>query len=74
MIKYDKRLEGEYLWEVYDIATGRVVMIAGQPYDGMAEHEADEIVTLLESGSVIADCGPEAPAADLGNAGRHHNE
>ncbi|WP_159586052.1 hypothetical protein [Chelativorans xinjiangense] len=53
--RYDKRLEDEDLWEVYEVRTGRVVLIAGQPYDGMAEHEADEIVQLLETGAVTPD-------------------
>lgn len=55
MIRYDKRLEDKELWQVYEIKTGRVVMIAGQPYDGIAQHEAEEIVALLETGVVIAD-------------------
>lgn len=63
VIRYDKSLEDKELWQVYEIQTGRVVMIAGHPYDGMAQHEAEEIVALLETGAVIADVdgGPEAP-------------
>ena len=53
--RYAKRLEAEDLWEVYDLATGRVVYMAGYPYDGMAEHEADEIVALLEAGEIVPD-------------------
>lgn len=56
--RYDKRLEDEDLWQVYEIATGRVVMIAGQPYDGMAEVEAAEIAALLEGGILTADAPP----------------
>jgi hypothetical protein len=62
VIRYDKRLEDEELWQVYEIKTGHIVMIAGRPYDGLAKHEADEIVNLLETGAIIADTDPEAPA------------
>ena len=61
-IRYDKRLEDKDLWQVYEISSGRVVMIAGHPYDGMAESEAAEIVALLEAGLLAADCVEEQPA------------
>lgn len=53
--RYDKRLQDEDLWQVYEIKTGQIVLIAGQPYDGMAQHEAAEIVALLEAGILEAD-------------------
>lgn len=56
--RYNKRLQDEDLWEVYEISTGRVIVIAGHPYDGMAQHEAAEIVALLESGALSADETP----------------
>lgn len=62
--RYDKRLEAEDLWQVFEIETGRVVMIAGQPYDGMAKHEAAEIVALLEGGILTADTNQDIPSAE----------
>lgn len=59
--RYNKRLQDEDLWEVYEISTGRVIVIAGHPYDGMAQHEAAEIVALLESGALSVDEIVETP-------------
>ncbi|KFC69498.1 hypothetical protein FF80_01304 [Devosia sp. LC5] len=61
VIRYDKRVQDKDLWQVYEISTGRVIVIAGHPYDGMAQHEAAEIVSLLESGALSADEFPETP-------------
>lgn len=66
VIRYDKRLEDKELWQVYEVKTGRVVTIAGRPYDGMAQYEAEEIVALLETGAVIAD-GDEDPEVPTGS-------
>lgn len=63
-IRYDKRLEDKDLWQVFEISTGRVVMIAGHPYIGMAESEAAEIVALLEGGLLAADSVEQTPPTE----------
>ncbi len=59
--RYDKRLQDEDLWQVYEISSDRVIVIAGHPYEGMAQHEAAEIVALLESGALRPDEIAETP-------------
>ncbi|MCT7376986.1 hypothetical protein [Chelativorans salis] len=53
--RYNKRLEDEDLWEVYDMKTGRTVIMCGFPLDGLGEHAAEEYVRLLEAGELVPD-------------------
>lgn len=62
--RYEKRLHDEDLWLVCEVKTGCVVLIAGHPYDGMAENEAAEIVALLNAGMLDIDPAPPSAEAD----------
>lgn len=63
---YDKRQDGEGLWEVYDSDTDEAVMIDGLPLSGMGEDEANEAIERLRAGEVVPDNIPLTSESDEG--------
>ncbi|MER9019191.1 hypothetical protein [Mesorhizobium sp. M0898] len=56
---FDKRLDSEGLWEVYDSESDEAVVVGGLPLSGLDESEADEAIEKLNRGDLTSDNIPE---------------
>lgn len=51
---YNKRRDAEDLWEIFDIWTGKVVILeGGYPLSGLDDHEVREALDLLDAGELV---------------------